>query len=51
MEVCEDSAPKYGDLEKCITSFSLKTGDRTLQQSGNNMTINHLTEVKNMHSH
>jgi hypothetical protein len=31
---CRVSATQYGESEKCVISFSPKTGDRTLQYSG-----------------
>jgi hypothetical protein len=34
MEVRGDSATQYGESEMGITSFSIKTGDKTLQYSG-----------------
>jgi hypothetical protein len=39
MEVCRDSATQYGESEKCIISFLRTSGDETLQDSGNEMSV------------
>jgi hypothetical protein len=34
MEVCGDSTTQYEESEKCVISFSSKSGDRIFEGSG-----------------